>query len=135
MRYMHAGIVAVAMLSTSTVGCYRHHTNEAPIAAAMPAGEKVRVTVDNNSFSDFDLFVEADGGARSRLATVQAGTESEYKVTASPSTGTIQLVATPVGRHGITRTGPLPVVGGSAVTFTIEPNLRMSYSTVRYGAR
>jgi len=134
MRYMHAGMVALAMLSVSTVGCYRHRTYEAAVVAAPARGEKVLVTVDNNAVSDFDVFVEADG-TRSRLGTVQAGTESEYKVMPNPATGTVQLVATPLAGHGVARTGPLPVSSGSAINFTIQPNVRKSYATVQYNVR
>jgi len=133
MRNVHTGLVAMAMLCASAVGCYRNHTNEAP--RAIPAGDEVvRVIVDNNSLTDVNVVAEADGGAQTRLGTVPAGTESVYKLGANlPPNGKVQLVALGIGGQPLAHTGPLPVFTGNEVNFTIQPNPKQSFATVRFG--
>jgi hypothetical protein len=136
MRYARAGLFATAILFAATVGCYQHNTDEAPSAAQAPRGEVVRLTVDNQAISDFDLYAVADGEVGTRLGTIMADTENDYTLTSDRwKNGTISIVARALAGHGVARSGTLPVSGGNSVDFTIQPNLKKSYATVRYGAR
>ena len=97
-----------------------------------PTAGSVAVIVTNNNLADVDVYAIADGGMRLRLGTVTA--VSSATLTARPSmfaTGTLRLVASPIGGRGLARTDPLLVAGGQTVNFTILPNLAASFGTVQ----
>jgi hypothetical protein len=137
MRYAREGLFALALLSAGAVGCSRNHASETPAPVRTAGSESVRLTVDNESFSDMDVLVVADSGLRSSLGAVPAGTEAEYKLSSNEwAEGMVRLEAVRVGgERVVAHAGPLPLFSGNAIDFTIEPNLRESYAMVRYGAR
>lgn len=97
-----------------------------------PTTGSVAVTVTNNNLADVDVYAIADGGMRLRLGTVTALSSGTF--TARPSmfaTGTLRLVASPIGGRGLARTDPLLVSAGQAVTFTIQPDLAASFGMVQ----
>jgi len=132
MRYPHVGLVAITLLAVPAVGCHRQSTSEAPAAAQAAQSGVVRLVVDNENASDFDVFVIQEGGLRTRIGTANGVSVSQYTLRPDVWTaGAVRLVATPIGGGRTARSEPLNVLGGNTINFTIEPDARTSYATVR----
>ena len=114
-----------------TAACGRTMATSGANAAIAPGGA-VTVTVQNNNFSDMDVFTVKDGTVTTRLGTVTTSSTATFAVDpAYFPTGQLGLIATPIGGSGVARSGPVFVTAGQRVTFTIEPDLRMSMATVQ----
>lgn len=132
MSRMASSILHLLVAALIVGACGRTSTpataNLAPVAVA--AG--TMVVVDNHNFADVEVFVVRDREVSMRLGMVNGASAAKFDV--DPSlfpTGTIALVARPIGARGEARSGPLVVSAGQTVTFTIEPDLRASMATVR----
>ncbi len=114
------------------VACERNFATADAEAVTPSTPEAVRLVVQNNNFADVDVYVVRDGDATTRLGTVTGESNATFVV--EPSlfpTGTLALVAQPIGGFGAARSGPVSVSPGQTVTFTIQPDLRTSMATVR----
>jgi len=106
----------------------------AAAAASAPAaqGSAVRLVVDNDNTSSFDVYLVGGDGWRTRIGTVDPLATARYTLTPDVwRDGTIRVLATPLGRFGAARSDALLVSGGNTITFIIQPDLRASYATVR----
>jgi hypothetical protein len=120
--------LATALL---TVACARTMASPGANAATAPSGAAT-VVVQNNNFSDVDVFTVQDGTVTTRLGMVTGGSTATFAV--DPSffpTGQLGLIATPIGGSGVARSGPVLVNSGKTVTFMIQPDLRSSMATVQ----
>jgi hypothetical protein len=102
------------------------------LRAAAPVASGATVVVQNDNFADMDVFVVRDGDVLTRLGTVTGVSSARFSV--DPSlfpTGTLALVARPIGGSGVARSGPVLVNAGQIVTFMIEPDLHASTASVR----
>ena len=119
--------LASLLLSLTTAACHRGSFTNAPEGAKGAVG----VLVQNQNFSDMDLYVVSEGLA-TRIGDVTGNSSARF--TLDPSffpTSELRLIATPVGGNGRASSGPLNVTSGQTITFTIAPVLRQSSATIR----
>jgi hypothetical protein len=122
-------LVGAALLTVSACASPRSTTQAANGSVASPAS--VGVDIENNNFSDVDVYVVSEGLA-TRLGTVTGNTTAHYNL--DPSflpTDQLRLVATPIGGNGRASSGPLNVSPGQTIHFTVAPRLRQSFADVR----
>ena len=132
MWYARTGLLIAAMLCTGAVGCRRQQMAAAPASAPAAQGSTVRLVVDNENTSSFDLYVVNNDGWRTRMGTVDPLATAHYTLTPDLwSGGTVRVLATSLGAFGAARSDPLMVSGGNTITFIVQPDLRASYATVR----
>ena len=130
MRYAPTGLLVAAMLSVGT-GCHRQQMAAPGAADAAPASA-VHLVVENDNISDFNVFLVQNNGGRSPVGVVGGGETDSYTLRPTLWSGsTIGVVAMPFGGGGAARTGPLTVSPGDTVMFTITPDVRASFVTVR----
>jgi hypothetical protein len=124
--------LGLVLAGLAAIGCGRTSGLTGGASALVPAVRGATVVVQNDNFADVDVFVARDAEVLTRLGMVNG--ESTAKFAVDPSlfpTGTLALVARPIGGSGAARSGPLVVDAGQTVTFTISPDLRASMATVR----
>lgn len=90
------------------------------------------VVVRNDNASDVDVYVVQTGGVRFRLGTVTTAGTGTFTIDPSyfPN-GQLGLLATPSTGTGVARPAPITVFGSRVIIFTIAPDIRTSYATVR----
>ncbi|HEU4642313.1 MAG TPA: hypothetical protein VFS44_07635 [Gemmatimonadaceae bacterium] len=93
--------------------------------------EAVSLVVRNDNFADMDVYAIANGESR-RVGMVTGNKTARFRLDPSlyPS-GQVSLVAKPVGGRGLASTGPVNVIRGQTVQFTIAPRLEQSSVEVR----
>ena len=93
---------------------------------------ETRVQVRNNNWADMTVYVESNG-TRSRLGTVTSTAARVFRIPRMllASSGTIRLVADPIGPNETFVTQPLQVWAGQRVQFSIENHLAISSVSVR----
>lgn len=117
-------------LCTLASSCVFGHRRGDTTSTASQRGDAL-VVVRNHHFNDMDVYAIV-GGERVRLGNVTGETTRTLKLPAwSMSSGSVTLIADPIGGTGVATSGSIPVAGGSVVTFTIEQNLALSAATVR----
>ncbi len=124
--------LTMALAALAASACGRTSASSAANAVLAPVAGGATVVVQNQNFADVDVFVVRDGDIQTRLGMVNG--ESTAKFTVDQSlfpTGTLNLIARPIGGLGAARSGPVLVGPGETVTFTIDPDLRASAATVR----
>ena len=132
MWYARTGILIAAMLCTGAVGCHRQQMAARSASAPAARGSTVRLVVDNDNTSSFDVFLISNDGWRTRMGTVDPLGTARYTVPPDLlAGGTVRVLATSLGGFGAARSDRLMVAGGDTITFIIEPDLRASYATVR----
>jgi len=120
-------VVASLLLSVVTVGCHRGGFANAPEGTRGAVG----LVVQNQNFSDMDLYVVSEGLA-TRVGDVTGNSTARF--TLDPSffpTNEIRVIATPVGGNGRASSGALNVSPGQTIVFTIGSVLRQSSATIR----
>ena len=125
-------LLGVTLAALLTIGCGCGSTTAGMGTALAPVAGGVTVVVQNQNFADVDVFVVRDGAVVTRLGMVNGESTARFPI--DPSlfpTGSLSLVARPIGGSGVARSGPVLVNGGQTVTFTIQPELAASMATVR----
>jgi hypothetical protein len=126
---MYAKSVAVAtlLLSIVTAGCHHGGFNNAPAGTQGAVG----LVVQNQNFSDMDLYVVSEGLA-TRVGDVTGNSTARFTLDPSffPS-NELRIIATPVGGNGRASSGTLSVAPGQTITFTIASVLRQSSAIIR----
>lgn len=92
----------------------------------------IAVVVKNNNYWDMKVYAVTGSSVPIRIGTVTGN--SSIRLTAHPSmftTGTLRLVASQIGGREMADSGPLQVVGGQSVTFTIQSQTATSFAIVR----
>jgi hypothetical protein len=130
MARVKALIVALALGGTAG-GCGRPAVSE-ETTMPEPVADAVVVRVVNNSFADIDVYAVSHAGARLRLGTVTATSNTNFVLDPSyfPA-GELRLMATPIGGNERASSGLLNVTAGETVEFNISQRLRDSSATVR----
>jgi hypothetical protein len=127
---MHSRLGRFVLLSLATLslaGCNRPPPD--PRVGA-PRGE-IAIRVANRSVSDLVIDLLEDG-LRTRLGTAYGGMTAVFFVPWERvhGSGTLQLLADPVGSSQVVVTDRLSVRPGSMVVWTIEPVLAQSSAAV-----
>lgn len=120
----------VSVLTLSASACARNGATKGEDLSL--ASRSVSVVVTNNNYWDMKVYAVVGSSVPIRLGTVTGVSSARF--TAHPSlfpTGTLRLVASQLGGRDAADSGPLPVVGGESVTFTIQPNTSTSFAFVR----
>lgn len=124
MTRLNTWVAAVAVGATMT-GCAANSTVQDGPARPMEAAARVEVT--NNNWSDMAVYVER-GGMVNRLGTVTSMTSSSFRIpkTMMSQSGSLRLIADPIGGVDRYLTQPLNVWPGQRVEFKIENHLAIS---------
>jgi hypothetical protein len=125
--YSTHAVAAALLLSLATAGCHRGGFANTPEGAQGAVG----LVVQNQNFYDMDVYVVSEGVA-TRVGDVNGNSTARFRLDPSffPSTE-LRVVATPVGGNGRAFSGPLNVMPGQTIVFTIGPVLRQSTATIR----
>lgn len=96
-----------------------------------PASATTRVQVTNNNWSDMTVYVERNG-MKQRLGTVTSMSDRMFRIPKvfMSSSGSVRLVADPIGSRDTYMTSPVQVWPGQTVGFTIQNHLAISSITV-----
>jgi hypothetical protein len=134
-RCVETWALAAALAVAGATGCSRAVRPPLPTVSARGIvdvmSDEVPLWVRNNTQAGVKVFVLDDGEWRD-LGFVAAGsTESFDVVDLTPAGAPLRLLAIPSNGQGSARAGPLTVLLGQAVTFTIEPELTRSFAVVR----
>jgi hypothetical protein len=117
--WYRAGLIGLVALS-SACGAFR-----APSSPA-PSGDKIPVTIDNQNFSDMNIYVLRNG---SRWLVGHANGLAKTTLTISNlarGDGQVRLLASPIGGFGRIVTPTLIVPRGQSIYFTIGFDPAMS---------
>ena len=121
-------VAAICALNTSCV--FGHRGANAGNEEVARQG-KSTVVVHNRNFNDMTVYAIGNAGASTRLGNVTGESTATFTLPSwTTFTGTVGLVADPIGGTGVARSGPLPISPGRVVTFTIEQNLALSAAVV-----
>jgi hypothetical protein len=132
MSTIRSRALALALVGLIAAGCGRTAGFASAGSTLAPTTNGVSVVVQNDNFADVDVFVVRDGDVLWRLGMVTGESTEKFSVDQSLfPTGTLALIARPIGGSGTARTGSLVVDAGQTVAFTISPDLRASMATVR----
>ncbi|MFN2566019.1 MAG: hypothetical protein ABR499_13565 [Gemmatimonadaceae bacterium] len=135
MRKMLGWALAAAILVgciTGVAGCGRAAQSAAAahdVTALSDDG--VRLRVQNNTGVDMKILV-VDGGTWKSIGFAGAQSTVSFDVGGLNQSGApLRILATPIGAEGAARSGPLTVLPGQTVTFTIEADLARSFAIIR----
>lgn len=105
-------------LAVSLAAC-AHHAR----AGGNESQPDAYVTVDNQSFSDMDIYV-LSGGQRIRLGSATGERRTRMKIPGYVIGGTqqVRFLARPIAGNRLPVTEQIPVQPGDEVTLTIPPN-------------
>lgn len=112
-------ILFAALLGAGTVAC-RH--NAAAPGTERPASEKTTLKVENQGFSDMDIFV-LSGGQRIRLGLATGNHTTMFTIPPYLAAGLepLRFIADPVGSNRAPVSDEITVHPGDQVTLTIPP--------------
>ncbi|HTS87589.1 MAG TPA: hypothetical protein VMG41_03790 [Gemmatimonadales bacterium] len=122
-----AAITTLTLMLTAGLAAGCHH-RPPPQMEANPQGGEVGIQIVNHNFSDMDVFALENGGYRVRLGQATGKATSVFVVPWRhlSTSGTIRLLAVPIGGTGRYTTGLLSVRPGSIVILTLEDILDQS---------
>jgi hypothetical protein len=127
-----AMIASVLTLSANACAGNGARTESGWSDDATSASRSVAVVVNNNNYWDMKVYAMIGSSVPVRIGTVTGN--SSIRLTVPPalfSTGTLRLVASQIGGRDVADSGPLQVLGGQAVTFTIQAQTATSFAFVR----
>lgn len=121
------GPVAI-LLAASLAGCASAGDGARTSSSVV---ERTRVRVANHNWSDMNVYIDRDG-MRTRLGTVTTASSRTFTLPRGVMSvsGTLRLVADPIGGSAVFVTSPLLVSPGQLVEFTIENRVSLSSYTV-----
>ena len=125
--HARATLFAALVLLLTTASCHRGGFANAPEGTQ----GAVALVVQNQNFSDMDIYVVSQGVA-TRVGDVTGNNTARFRL--DPSffpTNALRVVATPIGGNGRAYSGPLNVAPGQTIVFTIAPLLRQSSASIR----
>src|SRR5215213_1673596 len=114
MWYAQAGLIVLLGLSSA---CGPSHS--APTSAPAPLSDEIPVQIDNQNFSDMDIFIVQSG---QRMYVGQAGGMAKTTLTIRNATrgdGRLRLSAEPVGAVARITTPLLVIPQGQSIFWTI----------------
>jgi hypothetical protein len=123
--------LGVVLAALTAVGCAHNSASVSAEPAAVAPRSAAMLVVQNEHFSDMAVFAVRDGDVSVRFGMVDAHSSTTFAIDQwLVSTGTFGLVAKPMGGVGLGFSGPLVVNAGQTVTFTVQPDIRVSMATV-----
>lgn len=91
----------------------------------------VMLQVDNHNDQTFNVYAVSPGGSAQRIGMVMSFDTEAFKLPVSTTvTGSVQIVAIPIGGFGVAGSGALTVSDGDTIDFTIQQVLAWSTATV-----
>jgi uncharacterized lipoprotein len=124
-------VVAAVVLVVGVSGCSSASQSAAAAGNAAPARAAVRLHVENNNYADMNIFV-VDGGMHIRVGLVPGHSTADLPLRRPVPTGLpVRIVGVAIGGGGTATSDPLTLFGGESVTFMVQPQLTMSFATVR----
>jgi hypothetical protein len=121
-----AASTATAALLLETSSC--RSANPEPSDAPVPQG--LQLVVRNHNFADMVVW-SVGNGAPARIGTVNGNNSGTVARSASMiGASEFRLMATPIGGSGRASSGPLVVMAGGTVVFTIESQLALSHAII-----
>jgi hypothetical protein len=90
------------------------------------------VTINNASTYTLDVYATGGSHTTQMIGTVQSGQVTTLQIDMNAiAVGPIQLIAVPLGGHGLARSGPLVITSAdNSIRFNVRPNLSASVATV-----
>jgi hypothetical protein len=131
MNRMRVSVLVMTALMIGVIGCSRAMQSAGPAGDVASVDDAVRLRVTNNNFADMDVFV-IQGGMQMRLGFVPGESAVSFALPHAVRSGApVRIVAVPIGGQGFASSDPLTIFGGETVTFTIQPELALSFAMVR----
>ena len=121
----------VALALGSAAGACGRGVAQYPLGA-VPVANAVLVRVVNNNLKLMDVYSVTSGGDATRLGSVAGASTGSFVL--DPSyfpTGTLRLIARPVGGEGQALTNLLTVSPGMTIEFDVAQRLRDSMAITR----
>lgn len=109
-------VIAAALASALVTGCYRN--------TASSAQPQTIVRVDNQSFSDYNIYVVPEAGNEIRLGLCPAKTQHQFVIPASAITGfarSMRFLARPLATQGGPVSEDVVVSPGDVIGLQIPP--------------
>jgi hypothetical protein len=123
-------LLAIALSGAILAACGASANHQDGLAQATDGDARVQVTNDN--WSDVRIYAERDG-VRVRLGSVTTNATEIFRIPASllSASGTLRLVADPIGSSERHVTHSLMVWPGQTVAYNIANHLAVSWASVR----
>jgi hypothetical protein len=132
MRRTQTWALAAAVLVAGAAGCSRAAQSADAAGTVAPQRARAQLLVENSNLADLHVFVVSSGGSPMRIGFVAGESTAHFTLDGSYATGNpVSIVAVPVAGMGAARSDPLAIFGGETVTFRVQPELGLSYATVR----
>lgn len=116
-----AGLAVVVTMLATVAAC--NHTAR-PGRDDNGMQSETRVRVENQAFSDMNVYVLSTSGGRQRLGTVTGNTTQEFVIPAyivGPA-NSVRFLCEPIGSNRAPISNSLSIQPGQTVTLTIPPN-------------
>ena len=131
---LRAGLMSLLVLSAACGASRSTVADTAPSTGATatePASNAIAVQVDNQNFSDMNIYI-VNGGQRWLVGQVGGLSKSTLRITPGLATsgGRVRLVAYGIGGAGRIATPTLLVAPGQSIFWTIGSNPSTSTATV-----
>jgi hypothetical protein len=128
MRVSNLLAVALSGAILAACGASANHQNGPPQGTDGDA----RVQVTNNNWSDVRIYAERDG-IRVRLGAVTTNGTESFRIPAAilSTSGTIRLIADPIGSSEHHVTHSLTVWPGQTVSYNVANHLAISWASIR----
>jgi hypothetical protein len=133
MTTIRIGTIAVlAAVALAAGGCAQSPRAVWGDGGSAPLPNSSTLVVRNQTVADIEVFVIAEGDASTRMGMVPDAATVKFAIDpAFLRAGSVRVMATRVGGTEVYRSEPLAVMPGQTITFTIEPDMRLSSATVR----
>lgn len=123
-RLLFPGLLVALMLSSAVQGCAPAGVLSRPGAATLD--------VQNHNFADMNVYAISENGSPLRLGTAGGLGSTTFTLPYdSFASGSVYIVAVPIGGFGAAGSGAVSVQSGQTIQFTIEQNLNMSSVMLR----
>lgn len=124
-RQRRAGALASAALVVAAIGCAS--TTGGSVADGDGPLPTV-VIVENNNWSDINVYALRPSGSHVRLGTVSSITKREFTLPAdfSAYSGELRLAADPIGSSDVYVSPPIQFAEGDAIIWKVENHLPLS---------
>jgi hypothetical protein len=121
-----ARLVGLCTLTLMATGCARKLVNT-DATSADPGNAELALIIENHHWNDVRIYILHDG-VRERLGTVTATSSQSFVIPFRRlgATGTIRLMADPIGGASVLTSESLAVQPGQSITWTLENSLSRS---------
>jgi len=133
MRNARGRTLVIALLALGTAACHSGAWSADGVGNPLPdVSAEANLVVRNESGGAVNVSVAREFRSEARLGLVPADSTKTFLLESNLwDSSPVAVVATPVSGFGEARSAPFDVFDGSTITFTVTPDLRRSYATVR----